>query len=380
VAVPELIEPLIQQVMRGVAEPSRREQLSDPLLKLFGRVNWVIPATLEQRRQVLGYLIPKFDNRAMEPTTDPAVKQKQERQHEADWYLASGLGDALGENPDLHIDTTFEFFPPTFENPLKARFWLPSVNWILTYKTELPEVKIEPGQLPPVDPFEEPRSRALRLFLGQLSESADPRSRALAVKLAGATALRRNPEVLSALEALIEFEKRPEVLKTAKNVLSTGRENFLKDLTAAVKSEPSLRVAVGSGSELPQSFVDDFVFFRDYVMPEMNLVLRGDQRSCMACHGVPGRVPSMTLQRPDDAGFLPVSKLLENYRILQERVNVGDVEKSKLLRKPLNVQSGEEDGHQGGRRYQPTDPGYQILRKWVLNQIDLQKSAAKQSR
>jgi len=29
-------------------------------------------------------------------------------------------------------------------------------------------------------------------------------------------------------------------------------------------------------------------------------------------------------------------------------VNESEVENSKLLRKPLNVQTGKEDGHQGG--------------------------------
>ena len=67
-------------------------------------------------------------------------------------------------------------------------------------------------------------------------------------------------------------------------------------------------------------------------------------------------------QAPDQVGFLPVDKLLANYRILQQRVNLDDNSRSKLLRKPLNVQSGKEDGHQGGRRYQPNDPGYQILK------------------
>jgi hypothetical protein len=40
---------------------------------------------------------------------------------------------------------------------------------------------------------------------------------------------------------------------------------------------------------------------------------------------------------------------------LLERVNENDVEQSKILRKPLNVQSGKEDGHQGGRRFNPGD-------------------------
>jgi hypothetical protein len=54
-----------------------------------------------------------------------------------------------------------------------------------------------------------------------------------------------------------------------------------------------------------------------------------------------------------------------NYRTLLERINPRDVEQSKLLRKPLNVQTGEEDGHQGEMRYRPGDRGYEILKRWV---------------
>lgn len=35
-------------------------------------------------------------------------------------------------------------------------------------------------------------------------------------------------------------------------------------------------------------------------------------------------------------------------------------------------QFGKEDGHQGGRRYQPNDPGHLILKKWVNNQVNIQ--------
>ena len=94
---------------------------------------------------------------------------------------------------------------------------------------------------------------------------------------------------------------------------------------------------------------------------------------CMHCHGVGGRTP-MHLHRPDEIGFLTMSSLLFNYRTLQERMDFNNIEKSKLLRKPLNVQTGEEDGHQGGRRYQPMDPGYQILRRWVLSQARLESA------
>ena len=369
VAVPERIEPLMQQVHRGAVEPARRPQLSEPILKMFATITWVIPENVEQQREVFSYLMLKPDNflskEAIDSVSDAGERGRLERSQESNWYLARKLGDAVGANPDLHRDTMIEFLPSDFSHPQIARFWLPSVEWLLTHKTKLPEVV--PGKLPPIDPLEEVRTRAIRLFLDQLKESADADTRKTAVTLAQKTALRRNPEVLTALEAMLKFEKRNDVVKNAKNVLSQNRDSFVKELTDAVKKEQPAKTPIGEDG-LPKEFVDDFAFFRDYVTPEMNRVLRGDQRSCFACHGVPGRVPPLELNRPDDAGYLSVGKLLENYRKLQKRVDHNDIEKSFLLRKPLNVQTGQEEGHQGGRRYQPMDTGYLILRKWVLNQ------------
>lgn len=374
VAVPEALEPLVEQILRGVIEPARRDQLSEPLFKLFARVRFVVPQTVEQQREALGYLIPQFRPAlSIGNKPEPTAVLAGDKRTEADWYLASKLGDMLAENPDLHIDTTFEFFPKEFTTATHARFWLPSIYWVLTYKTQLPEVTVAAGQLPPVDPFAEPRSRAVRLFLSQLGSTADPRNIELAVQLAGKTALRRNPEVLTALDQLTKTESRKGVVEQAQRVLSTGRDSFLKELAAAVKANTAFSFPLDDAGQpkLPQPFIDDVTYFRDYVTPEMSTVLRGDQRSCFACHGVPGRVPPLTLHRPDDGGYLPVAQLLDNYRLLRDRVDVKEVEKSKLLRKPLNVQTGAEDGHQGGRRYQPNDPGYQVLRKWALNQVEL---------
>ncbi|MDA0588961.1 MAG: hypothetical protein O2820_14395 [Planctomycetota bacterium] len=369
VAVPERIEPLIRQLNRGAMEPPRRPQLSEPILNMFARIKWVIPDTHEQQHEVFGYLQPEFSAylspEKIKAIPDAAERGEAERNADSFWYLARGVGNAIGENPDLHHDVMLEFFPEKLEHPQLARFWLPSVEWILLHKTKLPDV--QPGKLPPIDPLEQLRTRALRLFLDQLIESADPETRQFAVKMAQRTALRRNPEVLTALEAMLKFEKREGVVNDANNVLKQNRENFEKELVAAVQNENPKRLEVKDG-KLPSEFVEDFSYFRDYVTPEMNRVLRGDQRSCFACHGVPGRVPPLELARPDDAGYLPVGKLLENYRKLQARVDLADVGQSKLLRKPLNVQTGKEDGHQGGRRYQPNDPGYLILTNWAMNQ------------
>jgi hypothetical protein len=81
----------------------------------------------------------------------------------------------------------------------------------------------------------------------------------------------------------------------------------------------------------------------------------------------------MEFKPADNRGYLKAKDLWTNYNILLERVNDADVENSKLLRKPLNVQTGKEDGHQGGRRYNPEDRGYQIFRRWVLDAANLKK-------
>ena len=175
--------------------------------------------------------------------------------------------------------------------------------------------------------------------------------------------MKRNPEILVALEALRAFETDKKVLENANKVLSQSQGAFQKSLLAAVSKEPDHGFGSKDGKlNIPAEFFNDVVYFRDYVMPEMTKVLRGDERSCMICHGEPGRVPSLELYPPDQVGYLSVDQLLINYRILQHRVNTEDIMNSKLIRKPLNVQSGKEDGHQGGRRYQPNDPGYLILR------------------
>ena len=379
IAVPERLEPMYRQLQNGAMEPQRRKDLSDPILKLFGGVHWILPQTEEQRLEILAFLIPDpsgyQEPAALKTIADAAARGSAERASDAAWYLSDGLGRAVADNPDLHFERLAESFPAECRNDAHARFWMRSVPWILEYKRELPEVKVDPKQLPPVDPYEELRTRALALFLTQLSETADPRNRKEAASLANKTALKRNPEVLTALETMVGFETDKKIIDNAKKVLSQNRVTFNKDLIASLKTEPhhGFETDDGGDPKPPEDFVQDVTYFRDYVIPEMTRVLRGDERSCMICHGEPGRVPSMELHPPDQGGYLPVDKLLANYRILQQRVNTEDVQRSKLLRKPLNVQTAKEDGHQGGRRYQPDDPGYRLLTRWVMNQVEVQR-------
>lgn len=377
IAVPEQLEPMLAQLWRGALDPPRRKELSEPILKMFAKVRWIIPQSEEQKDEILHFLIPDLTgyltDTELEAITDGAAKAEARKLRDATWYIADRLGQAVSENPDLHFENLVNAFPVEISNDAHAQYWMQSVPWILEYKTKLPEVVKDPKALPPIDPYEELRTRALSLFLDQLSEKADRRSRQLAVDLANQTSMKRNPEILVALEALRAFETDKKVLENANKVLSQSQGAFQKSLLAAVSKEPDHGFGSKDGKlDIPAEFFNDVVYFRDYVMPEMTKVLRGDERSCMICHGEPGRVPSLELYPPDQVGYLSVDHLLINYRILQHRVNTEDIMNSKLIRKPLNVQSGKEDGHQGGRRYQPNDPGYLILKKWVENQVNIQ--------
>lgn len=103
----------------------------------------------------------------------------------------------------------------------------------------------------------------------------------------------------------------------------------------------------------------------DYVVPEMNLENREDANSCFSCHGS-GRVPSFELSAPDrPTGYLSARDAWRNYRAMLDRVDFRNVEQSKVIRKPLNVQTAEEDGHQGGRGFKLADRGHEIIRRWA---------------
>src|SRR5205807_554012 len=99
--------------------------------------------------------------------------------------------------------------------------------------------------------------------------------------------------------------------------------------------------------ELTAERLRNFAYFRNFVIPELARENRADGDSCFSCHGG-GKVPSMSLEAPDRRSrFLEPREMWTNYRTLLERINASDLENSKLLRKPLNIQTGKEDGHQG---------------------------------
>ena len=382
-AVPELVEPQLAQVLRGAMEPPRRPQISDPILRLWAKVNWVVPATDEQQRNFFNLVIPKLDEfqapASIAALSDPARRAEVERKMTAAWYLADGMGEVLASNPDLHRDMVFRrYFPARVQNPLQAHFWIRSVGWLLTYNGMAPAKATKPVAPPGQEPASEEltvKDHALQLYLDQLRPDANPATRALAIKMANQTALRRNPEVLLALGKVVEFEKSAELKKIAANVLQQGNEKFVPELLDAMRREkdPSVRFGADGKPQPSKEQLDDVLYFRDFVLPELTRQKREDSRSCLACHAVPGRVPSLTLRPADDFGYIPTADLLANYRLLQKRVDLADLPKSKVLRKPLNVQDGQEDGHQGGRRYAATDEGYLLIKKWVENQPRVQQ-------
>jgi hypothetical protein len=344
----EFLEPLVAQIQRGAQEPERRAELAGSLIKLFSRARWDIPKTEEQQRIFFGLLVPAFaaERGRLEENTRDLLQMDKDP---PDWYLARSIGQVIHANPDLQIRALLERFPKTFATPMDEMLWLPSIRWLLTYQTALPEVRGARGSKDPAadagpEAMAEYRDRSVALFLKQLEDrNADKRLRSAALALAADTHVNRHPRIRAVLQKVqpgyVEADV-PEVLA----------------MSADWKA--------------------NFDYFRNWVAPELSKTNREDELACFGCHGVAGRVPSMGLTPPDGNGYLSAKATYTNYVTLLERVNEQDVEQSKLLRKPLNVQSGKEDGHQGGRRFNPGDRGYEILRRWVLDSAAL-KTAKK---
>ena len=225
-----------------------------------------------------------------------------------------------------------------------------------------------------IDPIVEAKERLVGMFVSWFSERSPEETRKQAIALANKTALRRHPEVLKTLTAWVDREPSPVYRTRIRNILNSDDEVYGKRLRELIR-EASEQQQRGEIRPLADSdeWIADILHFRDYVFTEMSRIDPKDNRACISCHGVPGRVPTLYLEPTDAAGYIAPKELLGNYRRMQQRVDLHDVEKSKFLRKPLNIQSGEEDGHQGGVRYAPDDAGYEVIRTWVLKQAELQQ-------
>ena len=376
----ELVQPLVDQIMRGAQDYDRRQTLAQPVLKLFSRARWSIPKTAEQQQLLYSFLVPKYVKEP-DPQSTAGIRAAAERaiqpmgQLDADWYIADRMGKMLAANPDLHTETLLARIPTTVKNPLEAHFWLPSVSWVFDFGEPVPEIGGAQSASALPAAVAGARERMLAIYLQMLATESVGLSRNAAAGLASLTALRRQSAVIDEMRQLLKSEKNDRVRQAAENVLRNEQQRWLADLQEAVKAEPSAAsLRQGPDAKLSPELIASFQYFNDYVAPELNRPQRMDEMACMSCHGVPGRVPSMQLEPPDSTGYFSTAKLLKNYLTLQQRINLPSIEQSKLLRKPLNVQTGKEDGHQGGRRYLPADRGYQIIRRWVLDQPRVQMS------
>lgn len=327
----EFLEPLIEQVHRGASESERRGELVGPVLKLFSRARWNLPKTEEQQNIFYKLLLPKFTAEQGQLPENTRIPLQMEKDS-TDWYLARSLANVVHGNPDLQTDMLLKQMPVTFLTRMDEAFWLPSAGWLLRYGLSIPEVGKEPEG---ADVARSQKDRIAELYVKVIeTKSGDPRLRGAAMALAPDVAVRTNAKIAPALKKI-----RPEYFE----------------------EDPEEAKALGG------EWKKNWEYFENWVAPEIAKANRDDQLSCLGCHAVPGRVPSMELAGTDNAGYMARKLVWKNYQILMERVNETNVETSKLLRKPLNVQSGKEDGHQGGVRFRPNDRGYEIIRRWVLD-------------
>jgi hypothetical protein len=320
-AAQEFVEPLIEQFYRGANEEERRAELAGPLVKLFSRSRWNMPKTDEQLRIFYKLIMPDFpeERGKLEENTRPL---KQMDKDSKDWYIARALGGVLHGNPDLQTAFAVSLIPDRFKTPMEEMYWLPGIKWTL-----------EQGRND---------TQLVDLYLKAIGGGVDNRLRNKAIELSGDVNIRKHPRIAPALRKVMPQYYEP-------------------DPPQVTSASPEWK--------------KNWEFFRDKVAPEFVRPNRDDQMACLGCHGVPGRVPSLELANSDDRGYVKVADLYSNYKKLMERVNESDVENSKLLRKPLNVQSGKEDGHQGGVRYRPGDAAYQVLKQWVSDTAALKKGS-----
>ena len=223
-----------------------------------------------------------------------------------------------------------------------------------------------------LDPLTAAKDRLVSMFTAWFSPETPKETRETAINLANKTALRRNPEIRVSLANYVEKENDSRLRERIQNILNSDDKVYGEELRKLIVEQGPPKGQETRKLEPTPEFISDILYFRDVVFAEMNKMNWEDSRACISCHGVPGRVPTLYLNPPDTAGYLAPAPLLENYRRMQQRVDLTNIEKSKFLQKPLNIQSGQEDGHQGGTRYQPDSPGYQVIREWVRKQVRLQ--------
>ena len=254
----------------------------------------------------------------------------------------------------------------------------PEYKFGIDYLKLAPSRESQPSEIPAdgdsIDPLVATKSKVVEMFASWFSAETSEDIRERASRLAIKPSLRRNPTVRQAIVAHVENETVPSIRARLRNLLSSDDESYGSNLRKLIsETDASERDLQVRKLEPTDDFVEDILHFRDYVFPEMTVASERDGRACITCHGVPGRVPTLYLNPPDGAGYIAAEELLQNYRKLQARVDLDSPERSLILRKPLNIQTGQEEGHQGGVRYEPEDPGFNVLRAWAFKQAGLQR-------
>lgn len=326
---PEFVGPLMERIITAAQTEEGRQQVVRRNLRQLSQARWDLGTSEGRQREFFRMLVPKMD--------DP--------QSDVQWFLAEQLGALLANNPDFRTETLISLVPETFENPLQEAFWLPSAGWMLHHDSALPEIG-QPAQAPNRPDL---RRKALDLYLRNLSPDVDRRLRTIAVSMLYQPALNTHPDVVAAAGRIDVGD--------FKHLLPETFDREIRQVSAQDQREPAI--------EWTPERLRNLAYFRDFVVPELGIVKREDGNSCFSCHG-DGKVPSLSLAAPDRrTRYVSPEDVWTNYRVLLERVDPKQVQQSKLLRKPLNVQTGEEDGHQGGARYKPGDRGHEILKRWA---------------
>ncbi len=332
---PEFIGPLMERLHKDAQSDDGRRRITRTTIRQLSQARWDMPRSEERQREFFGYLVPKLD--------DPSS--------ELQWFLAENLGRVLAANPDLHTEVLLSMVPQSFGSPLEQMLWLSSAGWMMTYDSPIPEV----GQPILPENRSELRRFALDLYLKCLSPDADRRLRTRAVAMLSLPVLYANPEVIAAAGHIDTGDWRRYL-----------PDRFDADIHQAAEDD-----AAESKLALTPERIRNFTYFRNFVIPELALENRMDGNSCFTCHGG-GKVPSMPLVAPERrSGYLSPKGMWTDYRTLLARIDMKDAERSRVLRKPLNIQSGQEDGHQGDMRYKPGDRGHEILKRWVLDAATL---------
>jgi hypothetical protein len=332
---PEFMGPLMERFYDSAQTEEGRRQIVRSTIRQLIQARWDFPESEGRQREFYRWIIPKLDD----PESD------------VQWFVAEQLGRVLAANPDFHTETLLTLVPQSFAHPLEESYWLPSVRWMLTYDTPVPEV----GQSPVPESRPELRRFAVELLVRNLRDDVDRRLRERAIALLYEPALYSHPDVIAAVE--------PDGLGRFRDFLP---DEFQRDVQRAVAADP-----VEPKLTLTPERRRNLEYFRQFVIPELGRVNRSDGESCFSCHGG-GKIPSMSLAAAERrTNYISPADVWSSYRTLLQRIDVNDIEHSKVLRKPLNIQSGEEDGHQGGMRYRPGDRGHEILRRWVYDAAKL---------